>query len=237
MLTALSLFLAVSQTTSRSDAVVPPGGQVDAAPAESVVGAEQITAHRRADTTDQLSRESAAAPTAAQVATVKEANAPQPQITRERRGTGGAPQLAQGPRSATAPASAATRADGRRADVVRLGGSDRCDPQAGARNADCQRVIETRSAEYSAPRTPTLSPEQRLLLDQERSETRGVRAAARRVARNEVNPDALDTQALAAISLAQSAEPPAKPADPAALAGSETLTQIIEAVQSLTPKF
>ena len=236
MLTAFALLLAAPQTAPRSDVVVPPGGQVDTAHGESVVGAEQITAHRRADTVDQLSRGVAAPPAVAQVAPAKGANAPQPQITRERRGSGGAPQLAQEPRSATAPASAATRADGRRTEIVRVGGSDRCDPQANRRDANCRRVIETRSAEYNAPRAPTLSPEQRLLLDQDRGETRGVRAAANRVARNEVDPNALDTQALAAISLTQPANPPAKPADPAIAAGSEALIQIIEAVKSMTPK-
>ncbi|MBN2974440.1 hypothetical protein JW805_20845 [Roseomonas aeriglobus] len=77
-----------------------------------------------------------------------------------------------------------------------------------------------------------------MLLDQERAETRSVRAAAQRVAGHEIDPNALDTQALAAISLGAPVEPtkPATP-DPAAAATSDVVSQIVEAVQSMSPKF
>jgi len=238
MLTLLALILAAQQVPPRTDVVTPPGGQVGRTGAADV-SLSQVTAARDATSVEQLPADPAAPRAVVQVAPEQARQGPQPQITRERRGAGGAPQLAHGGRSAAAPASPATRADGRRTEVVRVGGSDRCDPQAGARDAGCQRVIETRSAEYGAPRAPTLSPEQRLLLDQERGEMRSVRAAAARVARNEVDPDALDTQALAAISLTRPAEAtPPTAADTGLPSGTDAaLIQVIEAVQAGLPKF
>ncbi len=235
MLIILSLALALhSQTAPRQDRVTPPGGQVGAGYTD--VDTTQITATRRTDTVDQLSRTTDQQPAAAQVAP-REIAAPQPQLTREQRGSSGSPQLGPATRSAVAPSSSATRADGRRTEVVRVGGRDRC-ASADTPDPRCATVIETRSAEVSAPRAPVLSPEQRLLLDQERAETRSVRAAAQRVARNEIDPNALDTQALAAISLGAPVEPtkPATP-DPTSAATSDLVSQIVEAVQSMSPKF
>lgn len=234
MLIVLSLALALHpQDAPQRDITDPPGGQVGAAYTD--VGAAQITATRRNDTVDQLPRTPDQRPAAVQLAP-REIATPQPQLTRERRGSAGSPQLGPATRSAAAPPSSATRADGRRTDVVRVGGRDRC---ASAETPDprCATVIETRSAEFSAPRAPTLSPEQRLLLDQDRGEMRSVRAAAQRAARNDIDPNALDTQALAAISLGAPIEPtkPAPP-DPATAATSDLVSQIVEAVQSMPPR-
>lgn len=231
----LSLVLALSpQTAPRQDTVTPPGGQVGAGYTD--VDATQITATRRTDTVDQLPHTPDRGSAAVQVAP-RDIATPQPQLTRERRGSTGSPQLGPATRSAAAPPSSATRADGRRTDVVRVGGRDRC-ASADTPDPRCATVIETRSAEFSAPRAPTLSPEQRLLLDQDRGEMRSVRAAAQRAARNDIDPNALDTQALAAISLGAPTEP-TKPAipDPASAATSDLVSQIVEAVQSMPPRF
>ncbi|MFD1789252.1 hypothetical protein ACFSC3_16980 [Sphingomonas floccifaciens] len=235
MLIVLSLALALHpQTAPRQDTVTPPGGQVGAGYTD--VDATQITATRRTDTVDQLSRTPDQRPAAVQVAP-REIATPQPQLTRERRGSSGSPQLGPATRSAAAPPSSATRADGRRTEVVRVGGRDRC-ASADTPDPRCAAVIETRAAEFSAPRAPVLSPEQRLLLDQDRGEARSVRAAAQRAARNDIDPNALDTQALAAISLATPPEPTPPPTtDPAAAATSDLVSQIVEAVQSMSPKF
>jgi hypothetical protein len=51
--------------------------------------------------------------------------------------------------------------------VTRIGGHDRCDPQSvQAVYAECLRILELRSDEFSAPKAPTLSAEQRLLAEQ-----------------------------------------------------------------------
>ncbi len=240
-LTALALTLAAGgagQDDRRSNVTVPPGGQVDIVPLENSVSAAQVAPPRRTGRVEQPDRDAARRSTAVQVAPTRGTAEAQPQITREGPGASGSPQLARTAPSAAAPSSPATRADGRRTEIVRVGGSDRCDPQAAsARDARCGDVIETRSAEFQSLRAPVLSPEQRLLLDQERGELRGVRAAAQRVARNDVDPGALDTQTLAAISLDRPAEPtPPGVPDPATSPAAEAIIRIIEAAQSMTPK-
>ncbi len=237
-LTAMLASPVAAQDDRRSDTVVPPGGQVDRVPIDGSVAAAQVPATRRIGGDEQPDRDAAQRSTAAQVTPRRDSGGTHPQITRERPGSSGSPQLDRTAPSAAAPPSPATRADSRRTEIVRVGGSDRCDPQAAsAGEARCSQVIETRSAEFQSVRAPTLSPEQRLLLDQERGELRGVRAAAQRVARNEVDPTAMDTQTLAAISLERPVEPTTPTsADPALSPAAEAIIRIIEAAQSMTPK-
>ena len=55
--------------------------------------------------------------------------------------------------------------------VTRIGGHDRCDPQSvQAVYAECLRILELRSDEFSAPKAPTLSAEQRLLAEQQQGD-------------------------------------------------------------------
>jgi hypothetical protein len=50
------------------------------------------------------------------------------------------------------------------AGVQRIGGQDRCDPQADRKSyTECARILERRADEFNAPTPPVLSPEQRLL--------------------------------------------------------------------------
>lgn len=80
-------------------------------------------------------------------------------------------------------------------------GQDRCDPSTRVRlsSAACAKVIETRSAEFE--RTPaTLSPEQRLLLEQRSTAPTNQQGTARRLATGE---GTLEDQAVASIALRQ----------------------------------
>lgn len=102
---------------------------------------------------------------------------------------GETPQVTNGRRNADAPDSGSTRAQGRnvRADAVE--GDDRCDPQHPQKGADCDGVIETRSAEFQSPDVQPLSPEQRLLLAQKGLDgaALNIDTATRRLANGEVD--------------------------------------------------
>ena len=156
-----------------------------------------------------------------------------PQLAREGKQAGGSPQLGRKERSARGAQPISAPSDGRQTGSVKIGGRDRCDPQApNAGSAACKSVIETRSAEFRAPASPIPSPEQRLLIDQERAEMRTVRGAVQRVGRNDVDADAIETQALAAIAGTRPAEDPQpQSVDPVSPAGLEAMIQIIGAAQ------
>lgn len=87
------------------------------------------------------------------------------QITAERRALPQPAQLSKG-RTAEAPAPLSRPADGRTVATTRVAGHDRCDPARENRAQACARVIENRAGEYARPDPLTLSPEQRLLVDQ-----------------------------------------------------------------------
>lgn len=123
-------------------------------------------------------------------------------------------QLAPAPPSAAAPEPLSQPADGRDTATPVIAGRDRCDPAAPApRGPACSRVIETRAADYARP-AATLTPEQRLLVQQQTGEA-GPSADARRVA---ANPGDASDQAVASVVLRGPAPPPReddKPAGPA----------------------
>lgn len=125
-----------------------------------------------------------------------------PQVTSERRGAAAPAQLSRG---GTAEASAALSrpSDGRSGAVAPIGGHDRCDRASGqARARDCPNVIENRSAEFARPNPLTLSPEQRLLVDQRLREANTVSPRTPVIRPGDVteaDPDAPQGQVVASI--------------------------------------
>lgn len=94
------------------------------------------------------------------------------------------PQLAPKGPSAAPPPALSKPSQGRDTRAAALKGSDRCSGADAARESEiCARVIETRSAEFAAPDHEPLSPEQRLLANQNLldSAPSDVNAAARRL--------------------------------------------------------
>lgn len=99
-------------------------------------------------------------------------------------------QLTSGPQSSTQsqlsdgsnptgliPTAGSTAADSRPRGVIRLSGSDRCDPQLTERLlARCLQILELRAQEFNAPAPPKLSAEESLLATQR---TENDRAMAR----------------------------------------------------------
>jgi hypothetical protein len=96
-----------------------------------------------------------------------------------------------------------SRSEGRPKPTERIGGSDRCDPQDGSKagEAKCANVIEKRAADFKGPQAPELSPEEKLLLEQDELERKGYEAAARRLATTGDDTESLESQGVAFVAL------------------------------------
>ncbi|MCC2981017.1 hypothetical protein [Sphingomonas sp. IC4-52] len=116
------------------------------------------------------------------------------------------PQVSSGPRSASAPQGPSTARDGRSVATAAVGGQDRCDrtPDApGSAVPVCAAPIETRAADFRPPAPAPLSPEQRLLIDQQlREAPADLRSAARRLGEGDIVQGSED-QGVAALVLAR----------------------------------
>lgn len=124
-------------------------------------------------------------------------------------------QVYRGARTA-APSEALSRpADGRTGAVAPVQGRDRCDPEArpASSSSMCANVIETRSEQFRRADPALLSPEQRLLVEQRTREGSSA-SAVRRIASGTVDPNSVEDQAIAAITLDNLASPPPPPAEP-----------------------
>lgn len=164
------------------------------------------------------------------------------QLTREAPGARAPDQLYRGARTAQSPPSPSRPADGRTAaPAARIGGRDRCDdrvPDAAIARA-CARAIETRSDEFATAPAPALSPEQRLLVDQQvRRGPETTRGASQRLA-GEGDASSIEEQSVATVALrqgdaARGGTRPATPtADPSALS-ADTQAFINALVGSIT---
>ena len=90
------------------------------------------------------------------------------QLSSERRSGRQPEQLSTEGKTAQAPKPLSRPSDGYEVGVDRLAGADRCDPAGRSLpRSTCSKVIENRAAEFARPDRSALSPEQRLLLEQE----------------------------------------------------------------------
>lgn len=104
----------------------------------------------------------------AQLASGAERGPATAQISPEGRSAPATDQVSRIGKTAQAPQSLSTPSEGRKSTVERVAGEDRCDPAAPKQpRSTCAKVIENRSSEFARPDPRALSPEQRLLLEQE----------------------------------------------------------------------
>jgi hypothetical protein len=142
-------------------------------------------------------------------------------------------QLSTGPRDAQAPQSLSRPADGRTAAVERVVGTDRCDPaMPNEKPSDtCRKVIETRADDYARPKPTELSPEQRLLLDQQYGPgAADIAEATNRLATSGQAGNSTASQGIASIVLQQSApqsQEPQKKDDPTTDASVQAVIQML----------
>lgn len=172
-----------------------------------------------------------------QLSDPRDSAAPEAQLTPVRSSHDQPAQLSKGPRSAQGPQALSQPAEGRTGVIDRVEGTDRCDAARSRKDhpAECSRVIETRADDYSRPAPTRLSPEQKLLLDQQlQAVDNDLADATRRLARSGEDDSSIESQAIASIVLGQGQpEPtPTKPVeDPAVDAATQAVLQIL----SITP--
>jgi hypothetical protein len=133
------------------------------------------------------------------------------------------------------PSAGSSTADSRPRGVIRIAGSDRCDPQLAGRELEqCQRILELRAQEFHATAAPQLSAEEALLAEQRGEEERGGdRSAAQRVRLASMDdPDAAleSNQELAALYLGNAPSAPQKPPEEQPTDEQATLADVIGAL-------
>jgi hypothetical protein len=157
------------------------------------------------------------------------------QLTSDRRPARAQDQLYRGGRDAQASAPLSRPSQGRTGAVARVGGADRCDPQAesrGERPRNCAQVIETRSAEFPTSEPAQLSAEQRLLIEQQNRSRNSIQSAVQRAGHGEVDPDRAEDQAVASIVLPEQPSQARSEQQPAEDANSATAAAIVDAIIS-----
>ena len=152
------------------------------------------------------------------------------QVSREQRPTRPPEQLSDEGKTALSPKPLSTPSEGRQVGVDRLAGADRCDPaERSFPKSICRKVIENRSAEFARPDANALSPEQRLLLEQDvREGALDAQSAARRLSETGEADESLAAMGVAAVVLQPKDEPPpAKDKDEDTAKAAEILGAII----------
>lgn len=177
------------------------------------------------DPAEQRASPAVAVQSAPQIASQAESARAEPQLTSERQLAPATAQLSTGPRTAQASQPLSRPSQGRTAETERVEGEDRCDPadEKSAGRASCERVVEARADEFDAPRAPELSPEQRLLLQQQMGDqASSANSAARRLAATGITDNSLESLGVASIVIGQGLEPAedAKPPEKAAPDGA-----------------
>ena len=137
-----------------------------------------------------------------------------PQLTPERRSARPPEQLSAGGKTAQPSQPLSKPADGRQSTVERVAGADQCDPADPKRSrAKCATVIENRASEFARSNPNELSPEQRLLLEQELREgaLNEQRAARRLATTGRAGDSSLEAMGIATVALRPTEEAPQKP--------------------------
>jgi hypothetical protein len=139
-------------------------------------------------------------------------------------------QLYRGGRTAAPATPLSTPDQGKPEAVARLKGHDRCDPgQPDHPSEDCKHAIETRSEEFAHQAPTELTPEQKLLIGEQRDFINDPQATVKRIGRNDVEADDPSQQSVASIVLAPPPDkPPAKTPDPTT--GQPDLSQAAQAI-------
>lgn len=203
-----------------------------AAVAQPVTDVQQVSNQRPSVVVDSLPFEKSKEPPA-QVSHDSR-NATETQLTSGQASHQQPAQLSNDRPSAQGAQPLSRPADGRTAAVEHVSGSDRCDPadSKSGQSEACKQVIETRADDYTRPHPTELTPEQRLLLDQELEHAgEGVADATRRLATSGEMDNSNDAMGIAAIVLRQNAaqtEPkPDKAVDPANDAAVQAIVQMV----------
>ncbi len=213
------LFAAGAQAAPDRDA----SARIDDFAVPPAAGSSGVRMEQLSDTGPQMPAEIAEPDRAIAVPPRSEqAGSPTEQLSRDV-GNGPPTQLSSSAQSRDyETAAVSSKADSAPGTVVRIKGSDRCDPQLAQHLlARCLRILELRASEFNAPAPPQLSAEQKILAEQREREDnladRSTNLRIRYATMTEPDADLQSNQELASIYLAdQPGGPIREPDEPAA---------------------
>jgi hypothetical protein len=198
---------------------------------------QQVSDADTSVTVEPVQQYGAREPTA-QLSNPRDSTTHESQLTAVRTSRDQPAQLTKGPPSAQPPQALSRPTEGRTGAIDRIEGADHCDAVVPKENqsAECARVIESRADDYSRPAPTQLSPEQKLLLDQQ-LQTAGddVLDASRRLAASGQTDDSMESLAVAAIVLGQGQAPPDKDPTKQDQQAVDAATQAVLQILSITP--
>lgn len=218
-----SALAGAAQAQDRTDvSQISTGPTLVAAPAEPKVPASLPPA--------QLSNDDDSGPAQVQLSSDDDSRPAQVQLTPVATSPQQPSQVAVRSKDPQAAEPISTPAEGRTAAIERVRGNDRCDPAEGKDkvSAECRKVIENRAAEYRRAPVTELSPEQKLLIDQQ---LRANADAAQQLARSGDPDNNVDAMGIASIVLTQNKEPKApdkKQPDPQADAAVQAIIGVLQ---------
>ncbi|MGN6155367.1 MAG: hypothetical protein ACTHN4_06500 [Sphingomicrobium sp.] len=189
----LALLLAIALTSSA--AAQPPGStdipQISSS-AEGQASQTQIEQQQSDALPVQISKGADSAPHQSQLTSAAQSDEQTPQVS-------SAPRNAQPPNPLSRPEQ------GRTAAVAKVEGRDRCDPANASdkKLPECRHVIETRSADYARPSPTELSPEQKLMIDQQLLASEDSLSSATRRLANSGDPNSIEAMGVASVVLTQ----------------------------------
>jgi hypothetical protein len=138
----------------------------------------------------------------AQISAAQDSGPEQAQLTSVGTSRDEPSQVAKRSRNPAPPDPLSTPEQGRTAAIDPVTGHDHCDPANGSEKGTlkCKRVIENRAAEYRRPAPTELSPEQKLMIDQQ---LRAEESASQRLAQSGNPANNLDSMGIASVVLNQ----------------------------------
>jgi len=150
-------------------------------------------------------------------------------------------QVYKGRRTAETSDPLSRRSEGRVARMERVEGKDRCDPaeRAEPHSAHCEKVIESRAAEFAREEPSPLSPEQRIMIaEQLRDRASTATAAAKLLAIGSLGASSAEAQEVASIVLKPPPEDPKpeKPKDEEPSDAEAAAAALVEAVINQNPR-
>lgn len=141
-----------------------------------------------------------------------------------------------------APWAVSSAADSKPGAAQRIGGRDRCDPQAlhGAEQVECLRILELRATEFPAAEAPVMSAEERIVAAQDAREREMLASPGLRVrfaGEDDPNAELPANQEIASLYFERDAG--ANPSAPNGVEAQPSIPpgDVMEALQSALPGF
>jgi len=206
------------------------------AQAQDVTAIPQIMSAAPGDTApEQIQQQQRQGETQSQLSGAADSRLHQRQLTTVEESDERTAQVSSGVRNAQAPDPLSTPEQGRTAAIAAVEGKDRCDPANAAdkKLPECKHVIETRSAEFTRASPTELSPEQKLLIDQQMLARESDLSTVTRRLASSGDPNSIEGMGVASVVLTQNR--PEEPKKPDHDAQTDAAIQAIVTVLGIQP--